>query len=106
MAVTIGTDFDGATAPLRRELVVHCYRCWAPCTRRRIWCRRRSRAWQARDRYDQRRASLRTWLYRIATNACLSALDGRARRPLPSGLGRASDDPHTPLVPDFEVPWL
>ena len=29
-----------------------------------------------------------------------------ARRPLPSGLGAASDDPDTPLVPDFEVPWL
>src|SRR5487761_1017627 len=52
------------------------------------------------------RASLRTWLYRIATNACLSALEGRARRPLPSGLGVASDDPGTPLVPDFAVPWL
>src|SRR5487761_1682047 len=52
------------------------------------------------------RASLRTWLYRIATNACLSALEGRARRPLPSGLGVASDDPDTPLVPDFAVPWL
>jgi RNA polymerase sigma-70 factor (ECF subfamily) len=61
---------------------------------------------EGRDRYDEQRASLRTWLYRIATNACLTALEGRARRPLPSGLGAASDDPHTPLVPDFAVPWL
>ena len=64
------------------------------------------RAWKARDRYDAERASLRTWLYRIATNACLTALESRPRRPLPSGLGAASDDPDTPLVPDFEVPWL
>jgi RNA polymerase sigma-70 factor (ECF subfamily) len=35
----------------------------------------------------EQRSSVRTWLYRIATNACLTALDGRARRALPSGLG-------------------
>jgi RNA polymerase sigma-70 factor, ECF subfamily len=38
-------------------------------------------------------------LYRIAANACLSALEGRARRPLPSGLGAASGDPRAPLTP-------
>jgi RNA polymerase sigma-70 factor (ECF subfamily) len=64
------------------------------------------RAWRARDRYDESRASVRTWLYKIATNACLTALEGRARRPLPSGLAAPSDDPDAPLVPSFEVPWL
>jgi len=64
------------------------------------------RAWKARDRYDQTRASVRTWLYRIATNACLSALAGRARRPLPSGLGAPSQDPWAALTPDFDIPWL
>jgi RNA polymerase sigma-70 factor (ECF subfamily) len=64
------------------------------------------RAWRAADRYDPQRASLRTWLHRIATNACLRALDGRARRPLPSGLGPAGDDPHGPLTPSLDVPWL
>jgi RNA polymerase sigma-70 factor (ECF subfamily) len=64
------------------------------------------RAWKARDRYDQTRASVRTWLYRIATNVCLTALDGRARRPLPSGLGPASEDIRTPLTPDLDIPWL
>jgi RNA polymerase sigma-70 factor, ECF subfamily len=64
------------------------------------------RAWKARDRYDQTRASVRTWLYRIATNACLSALEGRARRPLPSGLGAPSQDPGAALTPDFDIPWL
>jgi len=64
------------------------------------------RAWRARDRYDPGRASERTWLYRIATNACLTALRGRARRPLPSGIGAPSDDPGAPLTPAAEVPWL
>jgi RNA polymerase sigma-70 factor, ECF subfamily len=64
------------------------------------------RAWRAQERYDPTRASVRTWLYRIATNVCLSALAGRARRPLPSGLGAPSDDPGAPLTPALDVPWL
>ncbi|MGH3402361.1 MAG: sigma factor-like helix-turn-helix DNA-binding protein [Streptosporangiaceae bacterium] len=49
---------------------------------------------------------MRTWLYRIATNACLTAIERRGRRPLPSGLGAPADDPETPLVAGPEVPWL
>jgi RNA polymerase sigma-70 factor, ECF subfamily len=64
------------------------------------------RAWKAQDRYDPGRASLRTWLYRIATNACLTALASRSRRPLPSGLGAPSSDPDAPLTPVFGIPWL
>lgn len=65
------------------------------------------RAWKARDRYDPARASVRTWLYRIAANVCLTALEGRGRRPLPSGLGAPGDDPEgAPLTPALDVPWL
>jgi RNA polymerase sigma-70 factor, ECF subfamily len=105
--ITVDADFDAAAAPFRHELVVHCYRMLGSVEDAEDVAQETLiRAWKARDRYDAERASLRTWLYRIATNACLTALESRPRRPLPSGLGAASDDPDTPLLPDFEVPWL
>jgi RNA polymerase sigma-70 factor, ECF subfamily len=105
--ITVAADFDAAAAPFRHELVVHCYRMLGSVDDAEDVAQETLiRAWKARDRYDEERASLRTWLYRIATNACLTALETRPRRPLPSGLGAASDDPDTPLVPDFAVPWL
>jgi RNA polymerase sigma-70 factor (ECF subfamily) len=64
------------------------------------------RAWRAADSYDASRASLRTWLYRIATNACLNALESRKARPLPSGVGERFDDPEAAFAPGFETPWL
>ena len=43
------------------------------------------RAWRSYHGFEGR-SSMRTWLYRIATNACLTAIERRGRRPLPSGL--------------------
>lgn len=107
MTADVAAEFEAATAPFRRELVVHCYRMMGSVQEAEDLTQETLlRAWKARHRYDPSRATLRTWLYRIATNACLTALGGRARRPLPSGLGRPSADPDAPLVPDFEVPWL
>ncbi|HEY7881054.1 MAG TPA: RNA polymerase subunit sigma-70, partial [Streptosporangiaceae bacterium] len=64
------------------------------------------RAWRSYGAFEAR-SSERTWLYRIATNTCLTSLAHHSRRVLPSGLGAPSDDPSAPPgPPDHAVRWL
>jgi RNA polymerase sigma-70 factor (ECF subfamily) len=108
MATTLTSeDFERRIEQLRRELLAHCYQMLGSVQDAEDLVQETMlRAWRAREQFDGSRASLRTWVYKIATNACLTALSGRARRPLPSGIGDPWDDPQQPLAGGHEVPWL
>ena len=104
---TLTQDFERDTERFRRELLAHCYQMVGSVHDAEDLVQETMlRAWRARDQYDGSRASLRTWLHKIATNACLSALAGRARRPLPAAIGSPGDNPEGPLTGGFEVPWV
>ena len=73
--------FRELTDPYRRELLVHCYRMLGSFQDAEDALQNTLlSAWQGLDRFEGR-ASLRTWLYRIATNRCLDALRSASRRP-------------------------
>ena len=88
MTTTVSEEtFLALVQPLRRELIAHCYRMVGSAHDAEDLVRETYlRAWRAFQGFENR-SSVRTWMYRIATNTCLTALEGAARRPLPTGLG-------------------
>ncbi len=99
-------SFEDLLRTHRRELLVHCYRMLGSWTDAEdVFQEVSLRAWRGLDRF-QGRASARSWLYRIATNACLTALKGRAQRTLPEVAVTAAPLGAAPALPVEEAGWL
>ncbi len=95
--------FAALTEPYRRELQLHCYRMLGSLQDAEDAVQETLlAAWRGLESYAGR-ASMRTWLYRIATNRCLNVIRDGARRPRPTGTL-----PFTPPEPTrmSEVSWL
>ncbi len=107
MTSTERDAFEAATGQYRRELLAHCYRLTGSAQDAEDLVQDTYvRAWRSFDRFEGR-SSLRTWLYRIATNVCLTSLNRRGRRVLPSGLVPPSCDPYAlPGPAASDVAWI
>ena len=104
--MTGSEDFTGLAGQFRGELLAHCYRMLGSAAdAENLVQETYLRAWRAYAGFEGR-SSVRTWLYRIATNVCLTAIERRGRRPLPSGLGGPTENLDAPLVAGTEMPWL
>jgi RNA polymerase sigma-70 factor, ECF subfamily len=98
--------FGQLVGPYRSELSAHCYRMLGSIHDAEDALQDALlRAWRGLARFEGR-SSLRSWLYTIATNACLRAIERRPKRVLPIDYGPAATDPHAPDRPITESVWV
>ena len=94
--------FEQLVAPFRRELAAHCYRMLGSAQDAEDQVQETLlSAWRGIDGFEGR-ASVRSWLYKIATNRCLDEIRRRPRHGLPSEHG-APHDPLAPIEPAGEL---
>jgi RNA polymerase sigma-70 factor (TIGR02960 family) len=98
--------FQDLIHPYRRELAAYCYRMLGSLADAEDQVQETLlSAWRGIDGFEGR-SSVRSWLYRIATNGCLDAIRRRPRRGMPEEHG-APADPHGPLAdPGGELLWI
>src|SRR6516225_8996761 len=100
-----GEAFGELTEPHRRELQVHCYRMLGSFQDAEdVIQETMLAAWQGIGGFAEERASLRTWLYKIATNRCLNARRAASRRPARQW-DMSQFEPPVP-TPREEAVWL
>ena len=96
------TAWSSLAERYRGELRVHCYRMLGSFEEAEDLVQETFlRAWRGRDGFEGR-ATFRTWLYRIATNACLDAVTRSRRRQAEEPAGQRSDTGE----PELEITWL
>jgi RNA polymerase sigma-70 factor (ECF subfamily) len=105
-SITVKSELEQQLEQHRAELTAYCYRMLgSPFEAEDAVQDIFVRAWRGLDRFEGR-ASLRSWLYRIATNVCLDALSGRERRARPMDLGPAREPVESNLSALPEVTWI
>ena len=98
--------FGRLAGPYHPELYAHCYRMLGSAADAEDALQETLlRAWRGLPRFEGR-GSVRSWLYKIATNACLRAIERRPRRVLPVDYGPAADPHDGPAEPVTEPVWL